>query len=143
MYTNEHGGMGYTLDRTAELLNVNRRGIHWYVRNGYLRAYGDRGGRRIVSQDVFWLQWWQTGQWPDGVEPQGYIYLMHSYHKYKIGLSKDVRSRLQTIRAQSPTPVALIHTIPTDNMPRAEKFLHALYAKRRKHFEWLNFARVT
>lgn len=136
MYLNEHNGFGYTLDRAAELLSVNRSGIHWLVRNGYLRAYGDRAGRRITAQDVFWLCWWQNEPWPEGIDPQGYVYLMHSHHRYKIGLSKDVSGRLRTIRAQSPVPVVLIHTIPTDDMPRAERFLHKLYAARRKHFEW-------
>lgn len=125
-----------TFERAAELLDTSKSGLEWYIRNGYIKAYGTYKHRRVLVQSIHWFRWWQEGYWPDGRKPEGYVYLLHSYHAYKIGLTSNVKRRLQSISATSPTPVKLIHAVPTDNMARAEKYLHGLYAAKRKHAEW-------
>lgn len=125
-----------TFERAAELLNTSQSGLKWYIRNGYVKAYGSYNNRRVLVQSIHWFRWWQESQWPDGRKPEGYIYLLHSHHAYKIGMASHVKKRLQAINGSSPTPVKLIHSVPTDNMIRAEKYLHGLYAAKRKHFEW-------
>lgn len=126
----------YLVDDIAQMLGTTRHGLDWYVRHGYLKAYGTRQRRRISAESLHWWRWWQETNWPSDARLEGYIYLVLSYHMYKIGFSIDVPKRVRAMQATSATPITLLHTIPTNDMQRAEQFLHNLYAPKRKHGEW-------
>jgi hypothetical protein len=125
-----------TYDAVAAELNITKRVLSTYIRLGYFQTYGEKGGARITTESLERWLWWQRATWPDGINPDGYIYLIYSYKLFKIGLSRNVAERIRNIRAMSSAPVQLLHQIPTNNMPKSELFLHNLFANRREHGEW-------
>jgi len=135
-FRDSSGQTAYTVDHVAEMFGVTRHALDWYIRHGYLKEYGNRLRRRITAESLYWWRWWQENEWPQDRKPDGYIYLVHSYHRYKIGKSINVEQRIKALKTSSATPITLIHTIPTDNMVRAEQFLHSLYTPKREHGEW-------
>lgn len=71
----------------------------------------------------------------------GYIYLLKSADGYyKIGRSQNVKGRMKAFSTQSPHPPELLHTIPAEDMCRAEEGLHKRYAHRRIRGEWFELA---
>ncbi len=52
----------------------------------------------------------------------------------KVGLTTSIRQRLMTLQIGSPTPLALVATIP--GSAGAEAKLHKRYARARDHGEW-------
>ena len=66
----------------------------------------------------------------------GFVYLMKGGDYHKIGLSVDPKNRRQQIATGMPFNVELIHTISTDDMKKAEKHLHKLFAEKRVGGEW-------
>lgn len=66
----------------------------------------------------------------------GFIYLMKGGDYHKIGLSVDPEKRRQQIATGMPFNIELIHTISTDDMKKAEKRLHDLFASKRVGGEW-------
>lgn len=66
----------------------------------------------------------------------GYVYLLHSGGRYKIGRSKAPNERLYGLRNASPFPVSTICVAQTDNMRALEFDLHALFQHARKKGEW-------
>lgn len=69
---------------------------------------------------------------------KGYIYLFRGDGVCKIGQAVNVVMRLRGVSTAAPFPVALIHTIATDNMDMLEKMLHACFmvAGKHVHNEW-------
>lgn len=66
----------------------------------------------------------------------GFIYLLCGAGYYKIGLSKNVDKRITKIAPKMPFEVELVHTIETDDMEKAERFLHEKFADKRTKGEW-------
>jgi len=70
---------------------------------------------------------------------KGYIYLIQAItpvNHYKIGLSKEPVTRIESMGVKLPFPVETIHIFPTDDMTTTEKTLHENFADRRVNGEW-------
>jgi len=75
----------------------------------------------------------------DSVQPRplpGYVYVLSGGGYYKIGLSKHVGVRIKQISPKLPFDVELVCTIKTDDMAKAEAYLHGKYASKRAKGEW-------
>lgn len=69
----------------------------------------------------------------------GYVYLVQSpTSAYKIGRTKDYKSRARTFGVQLPFEVEFICVIQTGNMRKLEKELHQRFAEKRVSGEWFN-----
>lgn len=125
----------YRYREVADMFGVTIRTIQWYVEIGYLDAVGSGIGVRVVAKSVDeWLRWREPA--PEGFKPKGYIYLMRFRHYYKIGLTGNIKRRYSAIATSLPEPLELVHTIPTNDMARAEALLHSRFACRRHSGEW-------
>jgi len=76
----------------------------------------------------------KKGQPAAKAKPQTYIYFLSGGDKIKIGVTGDVRARIDAIRTMSPVPVELLCVIP--GTPDQEKLLHRRFAEYRVHGEW-------
>jgi hypothetical protein len=72
------------------------------------------------------------------VKIDGYIYLLRSGDAYKIGRARSVDDRVKQISPVMPYPVEILHTIPSNNVVRAERELHQQFAPKRLKGEWFN-----
>jgi hypothetical protein len=71
----------------------------------------------------------------------GYIYLLKSGDGcYKIGRSKNVKSRMKAFNTQAPHSPELLHVIPSKDMYRSEEELHQRYAHCHVRGEWFALA---
>ena len=68
----------------------------------------------------------------------GYIYIVYSIGRYKIGLTTRPQKRIREI--QSPYPVDLICIIQTNDMLSLENALHDRFDHARKHGEWFELS---
>jgi hypothetical protein len=73
---------------------------------------------------------------PRRVNREGFVYLLRVPGGYKIGMAKDVSSRVQRISAFVPFSVEHIASIATNNMHLLERRLHQCFADRRLNGEW-------
>lgn len=78
--------------------------------------------------------------WRDKRTPApGYVYLLEAENNiYKIGRSRDLKTRVLTIQMHSPVKVILLHRFQSKNSIIAEETLHKKYAAKRKHGEWFD-----
>ena len=69
---------------------------------------------------------------------KGYVYLIKNRHtgNYKIGISKNVASRLKTLNSAAGGGLELLHTIESSDMRRTESELHERFAFARLQNEW-------
>jgi hypothetical protein len=65
-----------------------------------------------------------------------YVYLIKCSIFYKIGFSKNPKSRLQTIKTHNPLNVKLLATLKTENYLKVEKELHVLFLNKNSKREW-------
>jgi hypothetical protein len=73
------------------------------------------------------------------VKEPGYIYILESsIGYYKIGYTKNLKTRTSDFGVTLPFDVWLLHAIDVSikKMPYYEKFLHKLFADRRVSGEW-------
>ena len=66
----------------------------------------------------------------------GFVYLLESGGRYKIGMAVDVEARIKTISQDAACPVVLVHKIPAANKRGTEAYFHAHFAEKRLHGEW-------
>lgn len=72
---------------------------------------------------------------------QGFVYLLQSDTGfYKIGRTKNPKSRSKTFGVQLPFEVKFIATIATPDMHSLEAELHAHFASKRVNGEWFNLS---
>lgn len=77
------------------------------------------------------------------VKRPGYVYLMESGGKYKIGFSKDVSRRAKELNNR-PFPVTILSVSKkTENARDEEKRLHDALSKHRIDGEWYEFGKET
>ena len=70
-----------------------------------------------------------------------YVYLMRSGNGYyKIGISKDVDSRLSGLRRQFPVQIEVIHQFACKDYRKAETYLHGKYSDKRVENEWFELS---
>jgi hypothetical protein len=72
------------------------------------------------------------------VDRTGFIYLVRNgeTNRYKIGISKDVPSRLNTLQTGNPEKLSLIRAFPAIDALELEQELHNYYAAQRVVGEW-------
>ena len=81
------------------------------------------------------LEWAQSGKQP------GFIYLLRSSSGYwKIGLTSAPENRRKTFDVKLPFEIAYEHLIPTNEMKKAETWLHRKFANKRVNGEWFNLS---
>lgn len=73
-------------------------------------------------------------------DTRGYVYLMRSGDRHKIGITSDIDRRLAQIGKQSPYPMEVVHTIRSPYPKSVETRLHELYKRARVHGEWFAFS---
>lgn len=71
-----------------------------------------------------------------------YVYLFHATgtHRYKIGRTTDLRSRIVQLAVGAPLMVNLITYFETENSLQEESILHKKLASHRVHGEWFEFS---
>jgi hypothetical protein len=72
--------------------------------------------------------------------PLGIVYLLRSGRHYKIGKTKDFKSRLDQIKLQLPLKIEVIHQIQTDDPDGIEKYWHRRFEDRRLNGEWFGLS---
>jgi hypothetical protein len=81
----------------------------------------------------------RTEQFDTGLQ-FGYVYLICSAKKYKIGYSKAALSRASVVSNLSPEGGEIIHLIRTDDMRGTETYWHNRFAEKRGNGEWFALA---
>lgn len=77
----------------------------------------------------------------DGSKIQlGYVYLIRSSGKYKIGYSKAALSRASVVSNLSPEGGEIIHLIRTDDMRGIEAYWHNRFSEKRGNGEWFSLS---
>jgi len=66
----------------------------------------------------------------------GYVYLICSAKKYKIGFSKAALNRASVVSNLSPEGGEIIHLIRTDDMRGIEAYWHNRFAEKQGNGEW-------
>jgi hypothetical protein len=66
----------------------------------------------------------------------GYVYMLASGKKYKIGYSKAALTRASTVSGLTPDGSEIIHLIRTDDMRGIEAYWHNRFSEKRGNGEW-------
>ena len=79
---------------------------------------------------------------PTAGEVLGYVYLLRSGRKYKIGYTVDPSRRLRELNTGMPDAGKLVHTIKTDDPAGIEKYWHGRFAAKRlrSDAEWFSLS---
>lgn len=106
-----------------------------------LAHFADRPGldnvREIAAQQA--LPGPQEGTSYERAPIQGYVYMMRSGRRYKIGRSNSPARRHREIRLDLPDPTNLVHSIETDDPNGIEAYWHRRFeAKRIRDTEFFN-----
>lgn len=62
---------------------------------------------------------------------RGYVYMLRSGRRYKIGKSNDPSRRWREVRIELPDETHQVHTIPTDDPSGIEAYWHERFAAKR------------
>ena len=68
---------------------------------------------------------------PPNERVRGYVYLLRSGRRYKIGKSNDPSRRWREVRLELPDETHQVHTIPTDDPSGIEIYWHQRFAAKR------------
>jgi hypothetical protein len=62
---------------------------------------------------------------------QGYVYMMRSGRRYKIGFTNSPVRRHREVKLELPDPTDLVHSIPTDDPKGIEAYWHRRFESKR------------
>jgi hypothetical protein len=84
----------------------------------------------------------KTSVIPSGkLEPSGYIYLVKSGRRYKIGQTSNHWQRKSELHKQTSEGISEIHTITAiDDASGIEKYWHERFKDKRRHGEWFDLS---
>lgn len=68
----------------------------------------------------------------------GTVYLLRCQDRFKVGITRALHQRLETIGGQSPYPVEVIHTVRADDPKALESHIHRMMDTSRQHGEWFD-----
>lgn len=73
-----------------------------------------------------------------------YVYLIRCSDNnfYKIGISKNVKTRLKQIQTTSPDNVFIVHTYESKYAFKIEKALHNFFKSYHKNNEWFELSLI-
>lgn len=74
---------------------------------------------------------------------KGRIYILKAVGQthYKIGKTTNLNARINQIKPALPFKTRLIHTISSNNITKAELFLHEKFKDKRTNGEWFNLSK--
>ncbi len=81
----------------------------------------------------------KPAQKPARVAQAGHIYVIKALTEspqYKIGRTKELPKRIETLEVKLPFEIEVIHTIKTDDIASLEKELHNTFSSKRIRGEW-------
>lgn len=109
-----------------ETYNYNERGF---------TAYNPRVGKRIN------LAWEAKSKYyrpkRNRKKIKGVVYFISDNNGHiKIGMTQDIKSRMNTLSTMVPTGVTLLKTIKSNDCRKLEAKLHEKYADKRVNGEW-------
>lgn len=78
------------------------------------------------------------------IQESSFVYVLQAEgtNRFKIGYSSNPEQRCQVINLQSPFPIKLICSYPSNNAFRDEQKLHKIFVNRRVHGEWFIFESI-
>lgn len=81
-----------------------------------------------------------TSEEPEQLVQTGFVYLIQSRDRYKIGLSNSAGRREYEIKTLMPDEVELLHEIETDDPSGVERYWHQRFADKRLKGEWFKLS---
>lgn len=112
--------------------------LFYSVREDYHESYDARfPGKRLKWDET--PEVYRVPEFPTKAAGPGYVYLLESGGRYKIGISRDVTRRLAQLRSgQSPFPITLINAVEGYGYVEFEGQLHKRFAHARVRGEWFS-----
>lgn len=71
---------------------------------------------------------------------KGFVYLIkaNDSNRYKIGFSIKPLERVKALQKTCPFPLAIFHSIPTNDMVGVERYFHSMFDQYRVNGEWFD-----
>lgn len=73
----------------------------------------------------------EDGPPDDSLRIQGYVYMLRSGRKYKVGFTSSPVRRFREVKLELPDETTQVHTIPTDDPGGIEKYWHQRFKEKR------------
>ena len=115
----------YELQREASDLGVGKEVI------GFRADWGS-GERPLIVFAEYKEEQSENGN------KSGNIYILESSGYYKIGITKNIKSRLNSLQTANPNKIKLVHSKFISNYDEHECFLHQVFNNSKKNGEWFD-----